>query len=401
VLEQASVIGLEFEWEALGELTSGGRRPAGPQLAALVRKDLIQRHELIGDTFRFRHILIRDAAYERVPKRVRSELHERVAAWLEPRGDEFDEIVVSSAIRVFRELGDDLALARALAFSGRLQFWIGRAQEALEDFEQAALLAREAGNRGEEAEYLHHVVSALTHGPTPEPVALLRIEELRRAEGLDPRFEVSALLSSGWLEGMQDRFEVARELVARGRELAQEFGMELTLLTEATICAGSIELLAGDGAAAEAALRPACERLEEIGEVGYLSSVSPLLADGLCVQGLDEEALAITDRWRADQLTVAEDIDAQAAWRRVRGKAFARVGELDEGERLAREAMKIAERTDHLPLRAWVMSDLAEVLRLAGRPDEAAGATREALRLCEAKGNLAAVRLLTDSSVTR
>ena len=87
------MIGLEFEWEALGELTSGGRRPAGPQLAALVRKDLIQPHELIGDTFRFRHILIRDAAYERVPKRVRSELHERVAAWLEPRGDEFDEIV--------------------------------------------------------------------------------------------------------------------------------------------------------------------------------------------------------------------------------------------------------------------------------------------------------------------
>jgi class 3 adenylate cyclase/tetratricopeptide (TPR) repeat protein/energy-coupling factor transporter ATP-binding protein EcfA2 len=532
VLEQASVIGLEFEWEALGGLTSGGRRPAGPQLAALVRKDLIQPHELIGDTFRFRHILIRDAAYERVPKRVRSELHERVAAWLEPRGDEFDEIVayhleqayisiadlgpvgehgqelarraadqliaaalradargdaggsvnllerglailpagearrlqllpflgralreagemdraeavlweavelaeaadepllaadasltlselrfhqarisrsdfedeVASATRVFRELGDDLALARALAFSGRLHFWIGRVQEALEDYEQAALLAREAGNRGEEAEYLHHVVSALTHGPTSADVALPRIEELRCAEGLDPRFEVSALLSSGWLNGMQNRFEVARDLVARGRELAQEFGMELTLLTEASLCAGSIELLAGDGVAAEAVLRPSCERLEEIGEVGYLASVSPLLADALCVQGLDEEALRLTDRWRADQLTVAEDVDAQAAWRRVRAKAFARVGELDEGERLAREAMKIAERTDHLPLRAWVMADLAEVLRLAGRPDEAAAATREALRLFEAKGNLAAVRLLSDSSVTR
>jgi tetratricopeptide (TPR) repeat protein len=288
-----------------------------------------------------------------------------------------------------------------LAFSGRLRFWIGRAQEALEDYEQAALLAREAGNRGEEAEYLHHVVSALTHGPTSAVVALPRIEELRGAVGLDPRFEVSALLSSGWLEGMQDRFEVARDLVARGRELAQEFGMELTLLTEASICAGSIELLAGDGLAAEAVLRPACERLEEIGEVGYLSSVSPLLADALVMQSLDEAALRVTGRWRADELTVAEDIDAQAAWRRVRAKALARLGELDEGERLAREAMEIAERTDHLPLRAWVMADLAEVLRLADRRDEAAAATREALRLFEAKGNLAGVRLLADSSVTR
>jgi tetratricopeptide (TPR) repeat protein len=200
---------------------------------------------------------------------------------------------------------------------------------------------------------------------------------------------------------MQDRFEVARDLVARGRELAQEFGMELTLLTEASICAGSIELLAGDGSAAEAVLRPACERLEEIGEVGYLSSVSPLLADALVMQSLDEAALRVTGRWRADELTVAEDIDAQAAWRRVRAKALARLGELDEGERLAREAMEIAERTDHLPLRAWVMADLAEVLRLADRRDEAAAATREALRLFEAKGNLAGVRLLADSSVTR
>jgi tetratricopeptide (TPR) repeat protein len=232
-------------------------------------------------------------------------------------------------------------------------------------------------------------------------VALPRIEELRGAVGLDPRFEVSALLSSGWLEGMRDRFEVARDLVARGRELAQEFGMELTLLTEASLCAGSIELLAGDGSAAEAVLRPACERLEEIGEVGYLSSVSPLLADALVMQSLDEAALRVTGRWRADELTVAEDIDAQAAWRRVRAKALARLGELDEGERLAREAMEIAERTDHLPLRAWVMADLAEVLRLADRRDEAAAATREALRLFEAKGNLAGVRLLADSSVTR
>jgi hypothetical protein len=47
------------------------------------------------------------------------------------------------------------------------------------------------------------------------------------------------------------------------------------------------------------------------------------------------------------------------------------------------------------------MVDLAEVLRLAGRPDEAAAATREAVRLFEAKGNLAAVRLLADSPVTR
>jgi predicted ATPase len=38
VLEGASVVGLEFEWEALGKLANDGRRPPGAQLAALVRK---------------------------------------------------------------------------------------------------------------------------------------------------------------------------------------------------------------------------------------------------------------------------------------------------------------------------------------------------------------------------
>ena len=48
------------------------------------------------DGFRFGHILIRDAAYDSMPKRLRAELHERFAAWAEGHageGAELDEIV--------------------------------------------------------------------------------------------------------------------------------------------------------------------------------------------------------------------------------------------------------------------------------------------------------------------
>ncbi len=93
LLEHASVVGLEFEWQALAELHPDRRRPPGAQLAGLVRKELIQPHEVLGDTFRFRHMLIRDAAYERTPKELRSHLHERFADWLESRGEAFEEIV--------------------------------------------------------------------------------------------------------------------------------------------------------------------------------------------------------------------------------------------------------------------------------------------------------------------
>ena len=108
VLERASVVGLEFEWEALGELAPDRRRPAGAPLAALVRKELIRPHEAIEDTFRFRHMLIRDAAYERIPKELRSELHERFADWLDGRAEELDEIVgyhLEQAYRYLASLG--------------------------------------------------------------------------------------------------------------------------------------------------------------------------------------------------------------------------------------------------------------------------------------------------------
>ena len=55
----------------------------------LVRKDLVrpERTPLPADeAFRFRHLLIRDAAYEALPKATRAALHERFAAWLEEHG---------------------------------------------------------------------------------------------------------------------------------------------------------------------------------------------------------------------------------------------------------------------------------------------------------------------------
>jgi tetratricopeptide (TPR) repeat protein len=91
---------------------------------------------------------------------------------------------------------------------------------------------------------------------------------------------------------------------------------------------------------------------------------------------------------------VPEDVDAQVGWRRVRAKLLARRGDVEEAERLAREAMALAARTDYLDLRAHTSADLAEVLRLAGRPQASAAASEEAIRLYEQKGNIVAARRL-------
>ena len=98
----------------------------------------------------------------------------------------------------------------------------------------------------------------------------------------------------------------------------------------------------------------------------------------------------MTERWRPERLTVPEDVDAQVGWRRARAKLLARTGELDEAERLAREATALAAGTDFLDLRGQAAADLGEVLRLAGRPQESAAALAEALELFEEKGNFVA-----------
>ena len=89
------------------------RGDVGAHLMTLVRKELIRPDRTVvsgDDGFRFAHILIRDAAYDAIPKRIRASLHEAYAAWLGERmGDEAPyEIVgyhLEQAYRYSAELG--------------------------------------------------------------------------------------------------------------------------------------------------------------------------------------------------------------------------------------------------------------------------------------------------------
>ena len=101
VLERGSVEGKVFHRSSVTELTPPDERGALPShLMTLVRKELIRpdQPEFAGDdAFRFRHLLIRDAAYERMAKVTRAELHERLAAWMQQvtsdRPAEYEEII--------------------------------------------------------------------------------------------------------------------------------------------------------------------------------------------------------------------------------------------------------------------------------------------------------------------
>jgi class 3 adenylate cyclase/tetratricopeptide (TPR) repeat protein len=125
VVERASVEGKVFHRGAVAELApTEVRNDVGGHLQSLVRKELLRPDQsaFVGDdAFRFRHLLIRDAAYEAMPKELRAELHERFASWLErvagERVLEYEEILGFHLEQAYRYRGELAPLdeeARAL-----------------------------------------------------------------------------------------------------------------------------------------------------------------------------------------------------------------------------------------------------------------------------------------------
>jgi len=126
VLERGAVEGKVFHRGAVSELgAETERRELSVQLLALTRKELLRpdRSDFAGEeVYRFRHLLIRDAAYQAMPKATRAGLHARFADWLvRVSGDrlaEYEEIIayhLEQAHQYRIELGPPDATAVALA----------------------------------------------------------------------------------------------------------------------------------------------------------------------------------------------------------------------------------------------------------------------------------------------
>ncbi len=92
VLERAAVIGRQFSRAALAELLPREVNDLDRVLEALRRSELVESDSgwFLGEpALRFHHVLTRDAAYRRLLKNRRAELHERFADWVLRRvGDE-------------------------------------------------------------------------------------------------------------------------------------------------------------------------------------------------------------------------------------------------------------------------------------------------------------------------
>ena len=166
VMERGAVEGEVFHRGAVAVLSPDLVRPAvGSHLTTLVRKELIRSTSPTfpdDEGFRFRHLLIRDAAYESLPKATRAELHERFGDWLSVQElVERDEIVgyhleqahryraeLDPADPTLRALAD--AVAARLGAAGRVALERGDIPAALTLLRRAAAVLPENDDRRHE-----------------------------------------------------------------------------------------------------------------------------------------------------------------------------------------------------------------------------------------------------------
>jgi hypothetical protein len=150
----------------------------------------------------------------------------------------------------------------------------------------------------------------------------------------------------------------------------------------------NVELHDGEIAVAEREVREDYAFLESAGETYVLSSMAALLSRVVRDQGRDQEALVFSKS--SEQASAAEDVEAQALWRSIRAPILARAGDTGLAEELARMALQFALRAESPSLQADVLSELAHVLRLCGKTDEARKAISEAVSLYASKGDIVA-----------
>ena len=301
--------------------------------------------------------------------------------WSDPWSQNEAREVAGRAIRVFEDAGDELGLAKAWHLLADVEPKWSANTEALE---RALVHARQAGDRREEADILWWLTVSFYFGPTHADEAIRRCNEILAEAKGDRTVEAGALGILAGLHAMRGQFQEARDMFADGIRILEELGFTLRVATRRTV-SGAIELLAGDPVAAERELRWGFERLEAIGEHQDLQGIAGQLAEALYRQGRYDEAE------RFAKVSETEE-HQRTRWRGPHAKLLARRGELERAQSIARATASRAGQSDNLNSYGKALMDLAEVLKLSGRLDEAEAAVQQALGVYEQKGNLIAER---------
>jgi class 3 adenylate cyclase len=420
VMERGSVEGEVFHRGSVAVLAPDPVRPAvETHLATLVRKELIRSTPPTfaeDEGFRFRHLLIRDAAYESLPKTTRAELHERFAEWLSDHdlveGDEIVGYHLEQASRYRAELDP----------SDPILLVLGR--RAAEHLGAAGRGAMDRGDWGAARGLLSRAHGLLPEGSderaTLGPDLALALQEVGDNEGAlaaadeaanarDPviraRGTISRADASGWAAGVDHdaiwtavdearsvleaagddlglahywrlygfdhwaglQAERARETWEQGLAYAAAAGANRLQVEFTTYILSALAM--GPTPVVEA-LPYAQDALEQ-STPGSLAEASALRVVGTLrsCQGFVDEARELHARGRQTYRDAGLQVTA-GGWAMTQGEIEWRAGDLEAQERVLREGVELLDSLNDQFFFSTVALRLVDCLLLSRSPDD-------------------------------
>lgn len=291
VLERGSVEGKIFRRETIEALSPPSElEGVAAALSALADKGLVHPTVLAGErAFLFRHLLIRDVVYRGIAKRLRAELHERFAGWLEEKAGErtaeLAEVIgyhFEQACFYRRELGsfDDEGEAIAQRAAARIEEAGLRALARGDLFAAINLLQRAVALRRDDdparVRLLPELGAALAEaGRLSKAAAILADARVLADAAGDERLEAQAHIEELVLRLQVDTGRAmteARQAGARARRIFEEAGDELGLCRLSYLEA-QVYWLEGRAAAAEGAWQGAASYARRAGDERRLADI--------------------------------------------------------------------------------------------------------------------------------
>ncbi|MEA2508251.1 MAG: hypothetical protein QOG21_333 [Actinomycetota bacterium] len=293
---------------------------------------------------------------------------------------------VAAVVPLLEDLGDDVALASAWLVMGVMDLQMGNATASQQELERAIAHASATGDHHTEVEALGWLAVSLPGGPIPLPEADRLFDEISSRGKDSLHNQAYVLIFRGHSYALCGRFSEAHDHIERGRAILLDLGQRRGWAITAMV-AGRAALLAGDAESAERELREGFEPLEEMKSGGFASVLAYLLGEALYRQGRLDEADEMVTASRS--LGLPEDWDNEAGWRIVRAKILSKRGDFAAAERLGREAFALVPTGELSLPQIEVASDLAQILILCGRGNEAVDVIQAALELARKKGTTA------------
>jgi class 3 adenylate cyclase/tetratricopeptide (TPR) repeat protein len=293
---------------------------------------------------------------------------------------------VEEALSIRRELSEPAGIARALLALAELAGFTGELKKGHRIAEEALGYAQIAKNTELQGQALAYRTSFYLDSTesAPDRAMLMLEEDLTFARGHAHRpMESVTLLKMGQLTGEGGARAEAQELFERGLAIQRDLGWELNVLSFPGDAL--LDYWAGDAQLAANRLRTACRELSAAGEKGYLSTAATRLAQ--CLLDLGETEQAEEALRTAAETGAPDDVVTQVPIKAARARLLARAGAMAEAESMAREAVREAEAVEIGELVPTAHLALGDVLRIGGRPDEAATEWRAMIAFEEARGN--------------